>query len=355
LEYEELIQLVREFPDRSTKWLLGSPENLRGFLLAVVSDIAQGIDYTRLVKLERTFISEKFRKREADMVFTAPFIDEKDGTTREIIIFLLIEHQASVDPTMTFRVLYYLTQIWNTQRDEFESRELPLHQWRFNPILPVVFYTGSQRWDQLLDMSQLMELPDSMEHYVPKIEIEFFNLKATPPEKLVEWDHPIGWVMRVMQKEDATKEEFKDALKSTIEHLEKLSIEEQANWGKLIYFILAFIHHRRSVAERSELLKTVNTAIADTNRRKESENMVKTIAQALIEEGEETGEKRGEKRGAIGAKQDDLIMILRERFEVTQEDIVKKIRSINRIEELDKLIKRAATSSTFEEVGIRKK
>ena len=109
-----------------------------------------------------------------------------------------------------------------------------------------------------------------------------------------------------MQKEDATQEEFKEALRLTIEHLEKLSTEERANWHKLIYFILAFIYHRRSAEERSELLKTVNATIADANRRKESENMVKTIAQALIEEGEETGEKRG----AIGAKQEDLIRIL---------------------------------------------
>jgi hypothetical protein len=72
--------------------------------------------------------------------------------------------------------------------------------------------------------------------------------------------------------------------------------------------------------------------------------MVKTIAQALIDEGEETGK--------IEAKQDDLLMILRERFEVTQEDIVKKVRSVNQIEELDKLIKRAITASTFDKVGI---
>lgn len=347
MEDNELIQLVREFPDRSTKWLLGSPENLRGFLLTAVSDIAQRIDYTRLMKLERTFIGENFRKREADLVFTAPFIDEKDGETREIIIFLLIEHQASVDPTMTFRVLYYLMQIWNMQREEFESRGLPLHQWRFNPILPVVFYTGDQRWDRLLDMSQLMELPNSMGRYVPKMEMEFFNLKATPPEKLVEWDHPIGWVMRVMQKESATKEEFSNALKLAIGHLEKLSTEERINWSKLIYFILAFIYHRRGTGERSELLKTVNTAIADANRRKESENMVKTIAQALIEEGEETGK--------IEAKQDALIKILYRRFEISQEAIAERVRSIDQIEELDELIDRALTANTFDEVELRKK
>jgi hypothetical protein len=74
--------------------------------------------------------------------------------------------------------------------------------------------------------------------------------------------------------------------------------------------------------------------------------MVKTIAQALIEGG-----------GAIGkieAKQDALIRILYRRFEVSQEDIAEKVRTINQLEELDELIDRALTAKTFEEVGIRK-
>jgi len=74
--------------------------------------------------------------------------------------------------------------------------------------------------------------------------------------------------------------------------------------------------------------------------------MVKTIAQALIEEGE--------KIGKIRAKRDTLIMVLRERFKVSQEDIAEKVGSIDQIEELDELIDRAITAKTFEEVGIHK-
>jgi coproporphyrinogen III oxidase-like Fe-S oxidoreductase len=75
--------------------------------------------------------------------------------------------------------------------------------------------------------------------------------------------------------------------------------------------------------------------------------MVKTIAQALIEEGE--------KIGKIRAKRDTLIMILRERFKISQQDVTEKVRSIEQVEELDELIDRAITANTFEDVGIHKK
>ncbi len=95
-----------------------------------------------------------------------------------------------------------------------------------------------------------------------------------------------------------------------------------------------------------------------TGREKESENMVKTIAQALIEKGEELGMAKGIKLGKLRAKRDTLIIILRERFKVPQEDIediAEKVRSIDQIEELDELIDRAIVAKTFEDVGIRKK
>jgi hypothetical protein len=82
--------------------------------------------------------------------------------------------------------------------------------------------------------------------------------------------------------------------------------------------------------------------------------MVKTIAQALIEEGEEIGIAKGGAIGKIEAKQDALIRILYRRFEVPQEDIAKRVRSIDQLEELDELIDRALTAKTLEEVWIHK-
>ena len=57
------------------------------------------------------------------MVFRVPFQSGSD--TDELLIYILIEHQSTVDPTMGFRVLYYMTQIWDYQRREWESQSSP--------------------------------------------------------------------------------------------------------------------------------------------------------------------------------------------------------------------------------------
>ena len=83
-----------------------------------------------------------------------------------------------------------------------------------------------------------MDLPRELQPYVPHHETLFFNLKETNPEELTASNHPFGWVLRVLQKEDATQEEFVEALSMAIDHLESLLPEERGIWEKLIYYLM---------------------------------------------------------------------------------------------------------------------
>jgi hypothetical protein len=339
---DEIKQIIYEFPDRAIRWLLETPDNVKGLLLAAVDDLAKCIDYSRLLRLDRTFISDNFRKREADLVFTAPFTDEQE--TREVIIYILIENQSTFDPTMPFRILSYMLRIWESQREEFESNKVPLTQWKFRPILPVVFYTGDQKWDEPLDMKRLFDLPKSLEEFIPQHKTILFNLKATSPERLVAYDHPFGWVLRVMQKENAGTEEFGDSLQLAINHLKSMAQEEHANWAKLIYFIMAFLYERREEPEQDEFLSIIKNGIDNNSQRKEAEEMVKTMAQVL--------EARGEARGIITAKQDDIIKLIRLKFEYVPENLIKSVKSINQIDQLDAIFGSAAIAKTIDDVEI---
>jgi len=342
----EINQIIHEFPDRAIRWLLETPDNVKGLLLAVVADIAKNIDYNHLQRLDRTFISDNFRKREADLVFTAPFIDEQDEITREVIIYILIENQSTVDPTMPFRILSYMLRIWESQRENFESENIPLSQWRFHPILPVVFYTGEQKWDEPLDIKRLFNLPKSLEEFIPQHKTIFLNLKATSPERLVEYDHPFGWILQLMQKENADTDAVKDSIKIAIEHLKMMPPEERANWSKLIYFIMAFIYERREEPEHEGFLSIIKSGIKDKTQREEVEKMGKTMSQVLRERGEAIGEARGK----ITTKQEDIIKLIRLKFEYVPENFIKNIQSITQIEQLDTIFERVAIAKTIKDL-----
>ena len=41
---DEIKQIIHEFPDRAIRWLLETPDNVKGLLLATVADLAKRSD-----------------------------------------------------------------------------------------------------------------------------------------------------------------------------------------------------------------------------------------------------------------------------------------------------------------------
>jgi len=162
----------------------------------------------------------------------------------------------------------------------------------------------------------------------------------------VETDHPFGWVLRVIQEEETTAEEFREALRLAVEHLERMPPEGRANWEKLMRFLLALIYHRREQLERAELLGIIETNVIERSRKEEVEKMGKTIAEALIEEGKELGKELG----IIAAKQEDSIKLLRAKFDTLPQTLVERIRSIHEVKQLDALFDLAIAAKTIVEV-----
>ena len=159
---------IYHFPDRSARWLLQDKENVRGLIEIVAEQIAAHIDFNRLTQHNRSLISDTLREQESDLIFSVPFYSGSE--TDELIIYILIEHQSTVDPTMGFRVLFYMTQIWDAQRRRWESDKVPKSERRLRPILPIVFYTGSQRWTSPLSLNSMMEIPAALSRFVPTFE-----------------------------------------------------------------------------------------------------------------------------------------------------------------------------------------
>ena len=149
---------VTHFPDRSARWLLSAKENVRGLLEILDPELVEYLDFSRMEQVNTSFISDAFQAQEADIVFRIPFRGESESD--DLFVHILIEHQSTVDPTMAFRVLFYMVNIWDLQRREWISNDAPKSQWRFRPILPIVYYTGEQRWQTPLTLDTVMDLPD---------------------------------------------------------------------------------------------------------------------------------------------------------------------------------------------------
>ena len=80
--------------------------------------------------------------------------------------------------------------------------------------------------------------------------------------------------------------------------------------------------------------------------------MGRTIAQALIEEGREIGMGIGVEKGIIQTKQEDLIELIRFRFQNISPETNDKIRNIQDANRLTALFRRALRANSIDEVEI---
>ena len=113
-----------QFPDRSTKWLIRQREHLEALVRMVGGDIADAFDFANVKQLNRSFISDELRTQESDMIFRVPF-QASTQRHQEVIVYLLIEHQSTVDRSMGLRVLSYMVQIWMEERRQWEETKRP--------------------------------------------------------------------------------------------------------------------------------------------------------------------------------------------------------------------------------------
>ena len=152
----------------------------QALLEMLAGEIADVLDFGRVERLHQSFISDELRTQESDMIFSVPF-REPTGKCEEVIIYILIERQSSVDPSMELRLLSYMTQIWMEERRSWVDEKLPKSEWRLTPIVPVVFYTGTGAWRSPLSLRALMDLPEVLNRFVPTFDTLFLDVKATAP------------------------------------------------------------------------------------------------------------------------------------------------------------------------------
>jgi len=328
---------VREFPDSGVKWLLSAPENVLGLIQILDAEIANRLDISRLRDEKTSFVLDSLRKQISDQVFTVPFFDVTCETEYEVLIFILIEHQSKPVMSMGFRILFYMTLIWDEQRKKWERDKIPEDEWRFRPILPVLFYTGDSNWNTPLSVTALMDLPTQLEPFVPQHKMLFLNLKAIAPEKLTEHPHPFGWILRIIQNEKAPLEKLVDELKQAVENIDELTVDERRQWQMAIHYILLLVYHRREPEEHTQLTEIVSKSVQSRIRQEEVSNMGRTIAQTLIEEGKEIGVKLGIEKGKLEYAQSSALDVLNARFSLPYPTLDNLRERVQRIENLSVL------------------
>jgi len=121
-----------QFPcDKLFQLSLENPEVMRECIKThLPPDLAARMQLDTLEQQKGTFISQEYRTHRTDVLYRVQ-VDNKDA-----YLYLLIEHQSTVDSWMPFRMFCYMVRVLEWQHKKNQNQPLA-------PIYPLLIYTHS--------------------------------------------------------------------------------------------------------------------------------------------------------------------------------------------------------------------
>ena len=290
-----------------------------------------------------TFIAPSFAQLESDVLLRVPF-RIKRGKDGSIEIFLLIEHQSEPDDLMLFRVVRYVVSIYERQATEWLQTHRNLRKFRFSPVLPIVFYSGTRTWDELKPKAELVQEGKRFATRLPTLEPEFVNLSTTGTGVLQTKTGLFGWVLWLIQQKRQKQAGFSDVLRQVATRVHKLHDTKVGRWDSLLSFMHAMIYHDRETAEHEALVEILRST-ARKDYQPEVILMGKTIAQELREEGKHEGEIEGMRKS--------LVRLLTKKFKGIPENILAEIQATTDNQQLESWLDAVLTARQITDIPFR--
>ncbi len=121
-------------------------EHATGELQAILPPgLSAQIDFATLELHSGTYVDDDLSQRYSDLLFAAAVGGKK------ALLYVLFEHQSTVDPLMLFRPLAYMVRIWEAHlKSEPEAKRLPA-------IIPVVLHHSRSGWTAKVAFEELID------------------------------------------------------------------------------------------------------------------------------------------------------------------------------------------------------
>ncbi|WP_242476718.1 Rpn family recombination-promoting nuclease/putative transposase [Halochromatium glycolicum] len=135
--------------DTGYKELFSHPEFVQQLIEGFAPpEIAALMDFSTLRNHSGNYITRLFEERFEDVVWSLEV--HWQGLTQRLFLYLLIEFQSTVDPSMPLRMLHYVACFY---QHLIKTKVTTLAQ-GLPPILPIVLYNGLDRWSAADDISE---------------------------------------------------------------------------------------------------------------------------------------------------------------------------------------------------------
>jgi predicted transposase/invertase (TIGR01784 family) len=205
--------------DKGYKQLLS---NKRAFLQLIKTFVREEwvkeINEDDLIPVNRSYILQDFSEKEADIVYRL------QAKETNVIFYVLLELQSTVDYTMPFRLLLYMTEIWRDVYNNTPENERERKDFRLPAIIPAVLYNGAGSWTASTKFKEILSGYEKFPKHILDFGYILFDVNRYSEEELYRAANLISSVFVLDQTMD--HRELTGRLRKLIGVLKKLTPDE---------------------------------------------------------------------------------------------------------------------------------
>ena len=252
----------------------------REFLSEYLPDeVKEIVDLDSIKVQKESYIEPNLTKRLSDIVYKVNTKDHKDA-----FIYVISEHQSSVDQLMAFRLWRYTLLL--AERHIEDKSKLPL-------IFPLVVYSGTAKYTAPRNLWALFEYPKLAKKLLTEDQA-LVDLQAMPDDAIARKKHIalFEFVMKHINMRDML-----GLWEKLFKTLPDAVIMDKEHGYFYISNLLWYVDSRLSEEKRDEL----SNVMIEHLPKEDGERLMRTIADSYIEEGINKGILIGKNEGiAIG-------------------------------------------------------
>lgn len=271
-EFPPTPELASHPNDGFFKAIFSEPTHATAFFKShLPSAIVERIDWPSLKMIPGSFVKSSLQQVHSDLLFSVHY------GGHETLLYLLFEHQSTVDPAMPLRLLGYVGEIL--------QRHHKMHGFPLPPVIPFILHQGPDHWNVSAAFEDMFALPPDIAEellpFLPKFHHGLLDLSRCDPAN-EESDPQIKIVLHLMKlaRERQLLEYFRWLADSFVERIPESLL------GRLLLYAL----HADSELDAQQIYTNLSSNIGLRNR-------AMSIAEKLKTEGRVEGITQGITQG----------------------------------------------------------
>ncbi len=323
------------------RYTFGHPERAAAELRAVLPpELVAQVDWSSLHREPGSVVDLELRERQSDLLFSARL-----HGGRPVLFYFLLEHQSSVDRWMALRMLRYVVR----QLDHWRHLH-PDNEW-LPTIIPMVLYHGQEgRWTAARRLEELFFLPDEHRErwrkVVPRFEYLVDDLTAEREEALRARPGPPLVRMTWLLLRSSRSRELAVLLEGWKPLLEEVLASPEG-----LEQLRSIVHYLLRVGPK-DARPALRRVLDSMTGEQQAEELMKTMAEDLIEQGERKGRRKGRAEGIAEGRAQSVLQILSARHITVDEQTRERILSCKDLKTLDRWLHQALDAKSLADLTL---